>query len=181
MQALAANPAPCTAPRVQLPRSSSRLGVPHVYVKLVERIRMHPWGPVYDGKIYRPGAVLESAAIPRPAVAIECAGPVGVWQRGKHRPLEYIVWRYDFAAGEWLDLARAQALGVSWASMVHEAIYLALHPRADLLDIIARSRSLADQVIAEMNGRLADEMDEVRRTALYAIYERIAGELAICA
>jgi hypothetical protein len=151
---------------------------PYVYVKIIERIQPNAWGILFEGSLHRPGAVLEADFLPQPAVAIECAGPVGTWQRGKRRPCLYILWLFDHTKGEWIELARAQAVDASWMAALQEPARQALHPRPELLDIVERSQSLADELVEAVDGRLIGEIPEVRASALYSIYERLAGEIA---
>jgi hypothetical protein len=87
-------PAPERGKKIKLPQSSSRRSLPYVFLTVVERILPQPGGLyAYDGKLYRPGGVIDLETLPRPAVAIECAGPVGAHRKGKrHQPYEYILW-----------------------------------------------------------------------------------------
>jgi hypothetical protein len=182
---------PCPAPaaeieiprRVALPRSSTRLQLPEVYCKLVgDVIPNGPFGTCrFDGKILKPGAAIEVEKLPRPAVVIECAGQQGIWQRGKKRDYLYILWRFDFSRGEWQELARALARDASWTAVLKQAVWQALHPRPELVDIIERSRSVADELVDEIDKRLRSEMPEVRATALHLVYERVSGRIAECA
>jgi hypothetical protein len=175
-------PAPAPPRRIRFPRTSSRLQLPDVYVKLIEGIIPQPFGMcMFDGRIFRPGAVVDLEALPRPAVVIECAGPIGVHQRGKHRDYQYILWSFDFSVCEWREIARSQAKDASWTAGVREAAWLALHPRPELVDIIERSRDVSNELIEAIDKRLRAEMPEVKANALYSIYERVAGRIADCA
>jgi hypothetical protein len=147
-------------------------------VRIVESIRPNACGLLFEGSLHRPGANLDADSLPRPAVAIECAGPVGIWQRGKRRPILHILWQFDRTRWEWVELARAQTVDASWMAVLQEPARHALHPRPELLDIVERSQNLADELVDVMDGRLAGEMPEVRASALYSIYERLAGEIA---
>src|SRR5581483_3862932 len=92
--------------RVALPRTSTRLQAPQSYVKVITGMKTEAWGATgFEGKIYSPGQVVDLDALPRPAVAIECAGPIGIYQRGKHRETLYILWRFDVDRGEWVEIA----------------------------------------------------------------------------
>jgi hypothetical protein len=177
-----ANPAPAAPTRIQLPRSSTRLQRPHVFVNVLERVKQEEWGAVqFEGRIYTPGQVVDFASLPSPLIAIECAGPVGVHQAKKYRDYLYILWRYDLGIQEWVEVARAQAKDASWTLALREPAIRALHPRPELLDIVARSRGLVDELVAAIDQRLVPEMPEVRRTVLDHLYTRVAGKIADCA
>lgn len=178
-----AQSAPSSPPEhIRLPRSSSRLALPYVYVKLVTSLREQSWGAIaYEGRIYRPGAMLDTASLPCPAIAIELAGPIGVWQRGKHRELLYILWRLDISKWEWVEVARAQSLNWGWSVDLREAVFRTLHPRPELVDIIQRSRDVADELMEFVDVRLERELREVRASVLHSVYERVAGKLVDCA
>lgn len=169
--------------RIQLPRSSTRLQIPEVYCKLVTEITSPgPFGAcLFEGKIHKPGETIETAALPRPAVVIECAGPQGGWQRGKKRPYLYLLWSFDFTRWEWAEVARAVGVGSEWTAVLREAAWRALHPQPQFMDVISRSRSVADELVEEIDKRLQAERPDVRASALHAIYERVTGRLANCA
>lgn len=174
-----AKPAVVPPTNVQLPRTSTRLQKPQVYVKIVNGMKQENWGAVtYEGSLHAPGDVVPWASLPQPAVLIECAGPIGVWQRGKHREVLYILWRWDWIQMDWVEVARAQSLNWSWTVVLKEAVYQALHPRPDLVDIIQRSRDLAEEMLRIMHERLEPEMPDVQKTAWHSIYERVAGRIA---
>jgi len=170
--------------RIRLPQSSTRLDLPHAYVKLLEDIIPQPFGVCrFEGRIYRPGAVVDVASLPRPAVAIECAGPVGVYRRtgpGRHRDYRYILWVFDFCSIEWRQVAQTQAKDTSWTAAIREPAWRALHPRPELLDITERSLDASEELIDAIDRRLRREIPEVRASALYSIYERVAGRIAGC-
>lgn len=175
-------PAPQAPNRVQLPRSSTRLEKHQAYLRIVTEIRPQSWGGVaFEGTIYAPGAVIDVGALPRPAVAIECAGPVGAWQRGKHRELLYILWRFDVTRWEWIEIARTQALSWDWQLVFRDPAWRALHPRPDLVDVIKRSRDVGDELLATIDRRLESEGGDVRASVLSWVYEQVAGRIAGCA
>jgi hypothetical protein len=178
-----AQSAPSLPPeRIRLPRSSTRLAFPYAYVKLVTSLREQSWGAIaYEGRIYRPGAMMDTDSLPSPAVVIELAGPIGIWQRGKHRELLYILWRLDMPRWEWVEVARAQSLNWGWSVDLREAVFRTLHPRPELVDIIQRSRDVADELMELFDVRLQRELREVRASVLHSVYERVAGKLVDCA
>jgi len=154
---------------------------PYVYIKIVENIVPLPFGLCrFDGKIYKPGAVIAVETLPQPAVALECAGPVGVYRRGKRRDYQYLLWTLDPGHLQWRELARAQARDASWTVAVRELAWRALHPRPELIDLMERSADVSQQLIDEIDKRLRAEMPEVQANALYSVYEWIAGRIADC-
>ncbi len=171
--------------RIQLPRSSSRVAREHVYCKLIEDIIPQPFHTcLFDGKIYRPGASLEVEQLPRPAVLIECTGPIGPYvnrRGGRHRDYGYILWVFSFDLHEWREIARAQAPDASWTATLREPAWRALHPRPELVDVIQRSRDAAEDLLDVIDKRLRAELPEVAANALHSLYDRIAGKIAECA
>jgi hypothetical protein len=178
-------PAPPPSKRLQFPRTSTRLSLPDVYCKLIEDIVPQPFGCCrFDGRIYRPGAPIALESLPRPAVVIECTGPIGPYlhrRAGRYRDYGYILWTFDFQAFEWREIARAQAPDASWTAAIRELAWLALHPRLELVDIVKRSRDVSQELLDAIDKRLLSEMPEVKANALYSIYERVAGRIAECA
>jgi hypothetical protein len=178
----ALQPAPVPPKRIQLPRNSTRVQRQYVYIKIIESIKPEAWGAVaFDGKILAPGAVVDLDPLPRPLVVIECIGPLGIHQRGKHRDYGYILWRYDFSLFEWQEIARAQAKDWSWTVAMKEPALRALHPRPELVDIVKRSRDLVDELLVSIDQKLVLEKPDVRKTVLDSLYERVAGRIADCA
>ena len=170
---------PIARRRIQLPRSSSRAAKTDAYVKVVDRIRPEAWGAVsFEGKIYAPGQIVDTHSLPLPCVLVECAGPVGTWQRGKRREFLYVLWRLDSIAWEWVEIARAQAFDWSWTVAFRELAFRALHPRPELVDITGRSLDAAEEILRMIEQRLVGEITEVRVSALHSVYERVAGRLA---
>jgi hypothetical protein len=182
-------PCPQFAPekprRFEFPRSSTRLQIPNVYIKVVGRILPEPFGCAmfepHDRRLHRPGAVVDLDALPRPCVVIECTGPVGAWQRGKKRDRAYILWRLDFSRYEWVEICRAQSLDASWSAVFREPAMRALYPRPELVDVIGRSLELADDLLAVIDEKLMPERTDIRRTVLDTLYERVAGRIVDCA
>ncbi len=138
----------------------------------------------FEGRIYRPGALIALEALPRPAVVIECTGPIGAFvarRSSRYRDYGYILWTFDFQVFEWREIARAQAPDASWTAAIREPAWLALHPRPELVDIVQRSRDVSQELLDAIDKRLRTEMPEVKANALYSIYECVAGRIAECA
>jgi len=173
---------PAAPKRIALPRSSTRLQQNVAYIKIVTRIRTESWGGVaFDGTLYTPGRVVDLESLPRPLIAIECAGPIGAWRRGKRRETLYILWRFDVALQEWREIARAQAEDWRWSVALRDAAHQALHPRPELVDVIKQSRELADEILGLIDNRLRDAAPDVKTSALHAVYEEVAGRIVNCA
>jgi hypothetical protein len=99
--------------KIKLPLSAERrLGLPYTFLTVVEEIIRLPAGLCrYAGKIYRPGALVPLEALPRPTIAIECAGPVGVYRRGRrHRSQALATACFSW---QWNRLAAQRAAGLS--------------------------------------------------------------------
>src|SRR3954465_13354686 len=111
--------------RVNLPRTSTRQQNPYdLYCKLISDVIPEPFGAcLFDGKIFRPGALVELDNLPTPAVVIECTGPIGPYvnrRSERRRDYGYILWVLDRELLEWREIARAQAKDASWTAAIRE-------------------------------------------------------------
>jgi hypothetical protein len=171
-------PAPAPPPNIQLPCTSPRDRNAIVYITVVRTIQASSWGATqFQGDLRKPGQVIEFDSLPRPAVLVECAGPIGPWKRGKHRDLLYILWRLDYHSYEWVEIARAQARDWSWSVVFDRPARMALQPRPELVDVLERSRTVAEQILELIRQHLEPEIAAVQASALYAVYESVAGRI----
>jgi hypothetical protein len=171
-------PGSASSDDVRLPQSSARSGYNLAHVKLLASVTTAGYGHGFEGKLFRPGAKVRADELGANPVAIECAGPVGAYKHGKHRPTLWILWRYDFELRSWVEIARAQALDSSWALVLREPAIRALLPVSpEILDASARGRELGDEIVAAIDDKLYVEDLAVRALALARVYDCVAGRI----
>lgn len=126
----------------------------------------------FEGTFHRPGSSVDMAALGRPAVALECAGPTGC---PKARQYLWILWRLDFASERWIEIARAQACDWTWSIAIRPAAAHALYgdsrPEPDIA-------LLAGGVIRDLDKALDDIEPRLRPLLLSAIEPEIASRIA---
>ena len=132
----------------------------------------------FEGKIHKPGSSVDASELSQNAVALECAGPVGKWTRGKKLETLWILWRFDWEKFCWWEIARAQALGWEWAEVLRGPAIRALNPKPALVDVLARGRELADEILSLVDTKLASENQDLRALVLSRVYEYVAGRIA---
>jgi hypothetical protein len=164
---------------VSLPNTSPQNRRHHTHVKLLESVRLDAWnGAGFDGQIYPCGAQLTAETLGDRPVLVECAGPIGTWRNGKPRETLWILWRYDWAANDWREIARAQAFDWSWAIILREPAIRALQPITPaLVDPAARGREVTDDLLEHIDKALLSELPAVRSVVLTSIYDRVAGRI----
>lgn len=111
-------------PSVRIPRTCQSRNV-LTYAKLLLRVYPERRINAYEGKLLKPGAVIDetdlwpSAEYPAIPLLLEYAGTDGSKRdgskRGHNRAHDiYVLWRYDQARGEWMELIRAVSEGADW-------------------------------------------------------------------
>jgi hypothetical protein len=120
-----------------------------------------PPGLQFKGEILAPGAAFDPATLPRPAIAIECAGSVRIGEgRSRYcfRHL-WVLWRYDFDAGEWDEVVRETSDSAEWT--VHFAPIAQKLLRGDHDEL--RQRQTARVEIERLADFLTAALDELNR------------------
>lgn len=164
---------------VRLPQSSSRLAREYAHIKLLHCVRETDYLiTAFEGRVFRPGASIPADQLGEHPVALECAGPVGT---GRHRDVLWILWRYDWQAGQWIEIARAQAPDASWTIALRDPARAALNPKPRLFAVEDQSRQVAESILRAIDDRLLDEVQPVRAAALNRVYDWVAGRIAQCA
>ena len=158
---------------VKLPRTASdRAACTHI--KLLERVaEFAPHALGFEGKILRPGSMIEISSLPCPAVLLECAGMIGP---RKKRECLWLIWTFDFERSEWREIARAASASWEWA--------LALRPVA-IYELRGR-REPPHPHIPEITQRIVAKIDEEleaigprwRPQLLSALEPELAGRIA---
>jgi len=140
---------------IQLPRTSRRGEI--AYIKLLTRVdafALNGFG--FEGRLCRPGAAVETEDLPRPVIALECAGNSG---RGRKQPTLYILWRLR-DDGTWREIARAQAFDWTWAVALRTVAIRELRgpaerlPPVDLPGITARLVKSLDRELGELSREM---------------------------
>jgi hypothetical protein len=99
-------------------------------------------------------------------------------KKARRRERLWILWRYDWRAGEWKEIARALAYDWSWSLALTEPAIRALHPRSrDIVDATARGREVTEEILRSIDTALLVELPPVRLAVLTAIYDGMAGRI----
>jgi hypothetical protein len=165
---------------VRLPHTCPENKRSYTHVRLIDKVRLDAWnGAGFEGKIYRPGAAVPPEELGVNPVLVECAGPQGRWRNGnRHREVLWILWRYDWVAKEWREIARALAFDWTWALILREPAIRALQPAVPtLVDPVARGREVTDDLLQRIDATLLCEEPAVRAVVLTALYDRVAGRI----
>ncbi len=127
------------------------------------------------GSVHKAGSYLSPQALGSNPIVLECAGPQG---KGSHREILWILWRYDWSAEQWVEIARAQSIDASWTVVLREPALAALNPRPELFDIGKRAGQFAERIAGDIDRALELESEPVRACALSLVYDRVAGRIA---
>ncbi len=164
---------------IPLPCTSTRSSYPYAHVKLLTRIgRMELAGAAFEGRILPPGKNLPAEELGKNPVALECAGPVGQPRIGRRRPVLWILWRYDWDASQWKEIARSTAVGWEWSLVLYEPAVRLLYPKPEQVDAVSRGRDLANALIDAIDERILHEAEPVKFAALTSVYDQVAGRIA---
>lgn len=159
------------------PQNRGRGSLAHI--RLLTAVKPDAWCAAgFEGSIHRPGARLTDAELGPNPVLLECAGPQGAWRAGKHRQTLWVLWRYDHAARDWREIARAQACDWTWATILREPAIRALTPPVSPpIDPIARGREVTEELLERIDTALVLELPAVRALVLTTLYDRVAGRI----
>lgn len=151
-------------------------------MRLLTRIDLDaPLGLQFIGQTLSPGAPFDPAVLPRPAVLLEHAGRERVSPARSRYSFEdlWIVWRFDFEFGEWVEVVRAHSQrDMSWS---HDLAFLAhrrLFPDGEG-PIEDRARPVIDEMKAAIQRGLGSVNRKVRSYVVAALDEYLAGEIAM--
>src|SRR5438270_822402 len=133
------------ARQIKLPQTSSRLDRDRTFCQVLTRVsRDAAFSLGFEGRMYRPGSQVERSELPENLVVLECAGAGPM--EGRKRQTRWILWRYDDAAGEWLQVGEASALGWEWALVLREPAYELLRPKRGFYDVLELARTVAGEI-----------------------------------
>jgi hypothetical protein len=147
-------------------------------LKLLTSIRteLGSFGPAFEGRILAPGSEIPTDELPDPAVILECAGAVWGADRRRKETL-WVLWKYDWQAEEWRELARAQAVNWEWILVLKGPAQEALHPTAGLVDLLKAGRELAEQIVEGIELKLEGQPRDLRKSVLSCVYQEVAGRI----
>jgi hypothetical protein len=132
------------------------------YLKLLSTVRPDSsGGEGFEGPSFKPGSKITTKQLGERPVLLEYAGPEaaqGNYQRRREAKEHlWLVWRFDWQARSWREIARALAVDWSWAVTLRPAALRALRPvRA-----------------------ISDELPEVRAAALANLSDSITARLVV--
>jgi hypothetical protein len=167
---------------VGLPNTSPQNRRSFTHVRIVTRVDADAWnGAGFHGALFQPGARIPTAELPPAAVALEYCGPQGTWrQRNREREFLWILWRYDWEAADWREIARAVSRDWHWALVLRAPAILALgRPAVDLAEVdpVERGQAVTDELLAGIDSAVSLELPAVRMAVLTSIYDSLAGRI----
>lgn len=166
-------------PTFRLPNTCPQNKYGESHVTLITRVtpdRSAYGGVGFVGDIYRAGAAITLEQMGANPVALEAAGPQGLYhRRGNPRERLWILWRWD--GGEWREIARALAYDCSWSLALTEPAIRALCPRSRDMDAIERSREVTEGLLIHIDTALVIELPAVRLAVLTSLYDACAGRI----
>jgi hypothetical protein len=167
---------------VQLPNSSPQNRHSFTHVRILTRVLPNAWnGTGFEGALYQPGARIAAEGLGAHPVALEHAGPQGTWRQRREQEHVWILWRYDWAAGDWREIARAVAKDWHWAVVLRTPAMRELELAAAKLpavDPVERGQAVADELLRTIDAALSPEVPAVRAMVMSAVYDQMAGRLA---
>lgn len=168
---------------IQLPRTCDRRQYKWgAHVKIVTGVKARGFGTWFDGRVFKPGAVLSPEDLGESPVALECVGPVGEPRPKpgggrKHRDIRWILWRFDWQEERWEEIASSQGIDAGAVHVLRQPAIDALRGPG-LIDVKHRGRELADRLMLAIADALDTEPEPVRIVALTTIQTQVAGRIS---
>jgi hypothetical protein len=167
---------------VRLPRSSPRNALGSL--KLLTAVDLAaPTGLQFVGRFLRPGAELDDADLPRPAVLLEDAGTLRTQPAHSRYSFDHlwILWRFDFMKGEWIEVVRGLARDASWTVDIAPIAHRLLHPPAGQVtsrSVEMRARPIVTELLSLIDGTLGEATREVQCVILAEIERHLGYRIA---
>ena len=137
-------------------------------------------GLQFRGRLLTPGAGFDVCELPRPAVLIEYAGRVRVGKVTNSRyswAAQWLLWRFDFDAGEWVEVIRSVSADASW-SVDFAPVALGLLDAERMIDTRSElARPECERVTDQLSVELNAMTREMRCHVLAALDQYIANEI----
>jgi hypothetical protein len=142
-----------------------------------------PAGLQFSGKFLRPGSTFDPERLPRPAVLIESVGSVRTAAARSRYSFEHmwILWRFDFARGDWIEVAQGVARDASWTVDIAPIAYRLLFSSAG--SIASRSVEMsARPIVVELASFIDEKLNlttrELRCFVLAEIERHLGNHIA---
>jgi len=149
---------------IHLPRTPPRRQ-PETFLKLLRYVdAFGEYGFGFDGTVFRCGAEIDTADLPRPAVVLECAGNAAP---GRGQPILWILWRLldNFT---WRQVARAESFDWTWS--------IALRPVA-VRELRGGAAEVPPADLPEITRRIVGELDRELRALPRAVRCHLLGRI----
>jgi hypothetical protein len=163
---------------VRLPCSSART-CREKFIKLLTDVdpdAEHGFG--FEGKFYRPGAVLTDAELVSPIALEYMRGPAyGIPGRRRSDSI-YILWRYEDATGAWRELGRAVSFSWEWAAELRPLAVRALREaRGGHMEIMPDLFAIAGRIALVLDRELKSLDPPHRHKVLGVLHDQFAARL----
>jgi hypothetical protein len=150
------------------------------YVQLIHRLKSHSAIP-FEGRLLKTGSQIEEADL-RPApdwpeipVLIEYAGNDRSG-RGHNRSNDlHVLWRYDWAGHEWIEIARVTSQGPEWLCHLMPIIRSELNARPP--NCVEAAQAATGRVMALMDAELDLLELEGRDRMVSFLYDRFTARM----
>jgi hypothetical protein len=169
-----------TCRKVRIPRSSkSRSSL--TYAVLVHRVYPNRlYGDAFEGPVLPPGRLIEQSALwpgpdfPKEPLLLEYAGSdrSGLGHRRSNHT--YLLWRYDVARSEWIEIARASAVSLERVEILKSA---ATQHLAIVKPTLKTSAEAVSRVLCALESELEVLQDGERRGLMGLLYEQFTARL----
>lgn len=160
----------------RFPRSSDRGRGGHI--KLLTSVDVYaPPGLQFEGQLISQGAPFDEGELPRPAVAIECAGSERLFPGRRRDAFSclWVLWRYDFESHKWVEVTRTHNCDSGWSVDFAPIAQRLLHPEPRNAE--AEARPVTEQLAASITSELQRVSREVCCHVLAGLYQHLATEI----
>lgn len=136
-----------------------------------------PAGLQFDGQLLSPGSEFDPAALPRPAVLLECAGSTRISpERSRYAFAHlWVLWRFDFEILEWKEIVRATSRDSSYtldfAPIAYRHLYVAPEPPEE------RAAAVSERLREILSAELAQVARDARCHVLAALDLYLSSEI----
>lgn len=167
---------------VRIPRSSPSRGE-RSYAQLILRVLHHPRVRFFDGPLFRCGQLVDESELrptpdaPLAPLLIEYAGnDRSGWGHRRSNDI-HILWRYDAARADWVEIARTLSQGPEWKWNLAPIVRRELGSVAPAPNFVAIARASTDRVLEILDGELDQFDDEGRARVLSFLYDAFTARL----
>lgn len=164
---------------VRLPSSSAtRESRYKSFAKLLYHVEPHAaTGFGFHGKICKPGAMVRESELwpseeypPRP-VLLEYVAGAG---RERGAGVLYVLWSFDSARREWIELGRAMAAAAEWSTILRPLALQALRPPRKPAGCAHDVGAVAERIVAALDAELRPIEYAEQLQVLNAVHDQLA-------